>query len=114
MGYRIDIKELYSTCYLAVFPSYYREGTPRSLLEAAAMARPIITTDVVGCRNVVDDGVNGYICKPRDALHLAQKMKNFIELSIEDRATFGSRGRYKMEQQFDEKIVIDKYLSVLR
>ena len=114
LGVTDDVGSEMAKADCIVLPSYYREGTPRSLLEAAAMARPIITTDVVGCRNVVDDGVNGYICKPRDALHLAQKMKNFIELSIEDRATFGSRGRYKMEQQFDEKIVIDKYLSVLR
>jgi glycosyltransferase involved in cell wall biosynthesis len=95
-----------------VLPSY-REGTPRSLLEAAAMARPIITTDVEGCREVVDDGVNGLLCQVRSGEDLAKKMSQMLSLSTEERDQMGRAGRAKMERQFDEQIVIDRYLSVL-
>lgn len=96
-----------------VLPSY-REGVPRSLLEAAAIGRPIITTDAIGCREVVDDGVNGYLCRPRDAGDLADKMERMIALSPEARAEMGRRGREKVEREFDEKIVIQKYLEAIR
>jgi glycosyltransferase involved in cell wall biosynthesis len=95
-----------------VLPSY-REGTPRTLLEAAAMARPIITTDSVGCRDVVDDGVNGFLCRPRDASDLAEKMARMISMSQAEREAMGLRGREKIEREFDEKIVIDKYLAAI-
>ena len=68
-----------------VLPSFYREGVPRSLLEAASMAKPIITTDSVGCREVVDNGVNGYLVQPRDAVDLAEKMEQVINMPAEDR-----------------------------
>jgi glycosyltransferase involved in cell wall biosynthesis len=86
---------------------------PRSLLEAAAMGRPIITTDAVGCREVVDDGVNGYLCKPRDANDLALKMRQMSELPASARSEMGRQGRQKMEREFDEKIVIGKYLEAI-
>jgi glycosyltransferase involved in cell wall biosynthesis len=91
----------------------YREGTPRTLLEAAAMARPIIATDAVGCREVVDDGVNGYLCKVRDSQDLANRMKQMLLLTSKERDEMGMRGRTKMEAEFDEKIVVKKYLTVL-
>jgi glycosyltransferase involved in cell wall biosynthesis len=77
------------------------------------MARPIISTDTVGCREVVDDGVNGYLCKARDAGDLAVKMERMLSLSPEQRSEIGKRGRAKMEVEFDEQIVIGKYLSVI-
>jgi glycosyltransferase involved in cell wall biosynthesis len=95
-----------------VLPSY-REGVPRSLLEAAAMGRPIVTTDVIGCREVVEDGVNGYLCSPRDAADLAEKMARIISLSPEARAEMGKRGREKIEREFDEQIVVGKYLAAI-
>lgn len=95
-----------------VLPSY-REGTPRSLLEAAAMARPSITTDVEGCREVVDDGVNGLLCQARSGQDLAKKMSQMLSLSTEERDQMGRAGRAKMERQFDEQIVINRYLAVL-
>jgi len=95
-----------------VLPSY-REGVPRTLLEAAAMGRPIITTDAVGCREVVDDRINGFLCKPRDVGDLAAKLEQMIRLSPADRSEMGRRGREKMEREFDEKIVISKYLKVV-
>jgi glycosyltransferase involved in cell wall biosynthesis len=96
-----------------VLPSYYAEGTPKTLLEAAAMRKPIITSDAAGCRDVVDDGMNGYLCKVRDVGDLAKKMKSMIELSESERRNMGIAGRRKMEREFDEKIVIDKYTKTL-
>lgn len=97
-----------------VLPSYYREGTPRSLLEAAAMARPIITTDSVGCRNVVDDGVSGFLCRPRNAEDLTEKMAMMAAMTPSERAAMGLRGREKVEREFDEKVVIRKYLDAIQ
>lgn len=96
-----------------VLPSFYREGTPRTLLEAAAMARPIVTTDSIGCRDVVDDGVNGFLCKPKDASDLADKMRRIVSMSPAEREFMGLRGREKVEREFDERIVIDKYISAI-
>ena len=96
-----------------VLPSY-REGTPRTLLEAAAMAKPLIATDVPGCRNVVDDGVNGLLCRERDANDLAQKMLTLIKMPAGARLVMGAAGRRKVEREFDEKIVIAAYLSEIQ
>lgn len=96
-----------------VLPSFYREGVPRTLLEAAALGRPIVTTDAIGCREVVDDGVNGYLCQPRNVADLVDKMARMIVLSPDERAEMGRRGREKVEREFDEQIVINKYLSAI-
>ena len=112
LGVSDDVRLQIAQADCIVLPSY-REGTPRTLLEAAAMAKPIITTDAVGCREVVDDGVNGYLCQVRDADDLAAKMHAMLGLSVAERAAMGQAGRMKMELQFDEKIVIDKYLQVV-
>jgi glycosyltransferase involved in cell wall biosynthesis len=77
------------------------------------MARPIITTDVEGCREVVDDGINGLLCQVRSGEDLAKKMGQMLNFSAEERDQMGRAGRAKMERQFDEQIVIDRYLSVL-
>lgn len=77
------------------------------------MARPIIATDVAGCRDVVDDGENGFLCQARDAVDLAQKMIRMAGLSRERRLRMGEHGRSKMAAQFDEKIVIAKYLATI-
>jgi glycosyltransferase involved in cell wall biosynthesis len=112
LGVSDDVRSEIAAADCIVLPSY-REGTPRTLLEAAAMAKPIITTDAVGCREVVDDGVNGYLCKVRDAEDLAAKMDRMLGLSMSERVAMGREGRKKMEAQFDEKIVIAKYLQVV-
>jgi glycosyltransferase involved in cell wall biosynthesis len=95
-----------------VLPSY-REGTPRSMLEAAAMAKPLITTDVPGCRRVVDDGVNGWLCRARDAQDLAAKMQAMVDLPAPARAAMGQAGRLKMEREFDERRVLEQYRSAI-
>jgi len=114
LGTADDVRPFVAGADCVVLPSYYREGVPRSLLEAAAMGRPIITTDAVGCRDVVDDGVNGYLCRTRDAADLAHKVERMIALTPAERAEMGCRGREKMEREFDERFVIKKYLEVIR
>jgi glycosyltransferase involved in cell wall biosynthesis len=113
LGVSDNVPEEIAQADFIVLPSFYREGTPRTLLEAAAMARPIITTDSVGCRDVVDDGVNGFLCRPKDASDLADKMELILRMSPADREVMGLRGRVKVEREFDEQIVINKYLEAI-
>lgn len=108
-GAVVDVRPHLAAADCVVLPSVYREGVPRSLLEAAAMARPVIATDSVGCRDAVDDGVSGYLCRPRDADDLARKMLQFLALDGPARAAMGAAGRAKMAREFDERIVIDAY-----
>jgi len=110
LGTSDDVRVQLSRADCVVLPSYYREGVPRTLLEAAAMCRPIITTDWVGCREVVDHGINGYLCAPRSAVDLAEKMKCLIRLPPESRVEMGKQGRLKVEREFDEQLVIKQYL----
>ena len=112
LGLSDDIRPYLTETDCVVLPSY-REGVPRTLLEAAAMARPIVTTDAVGCRDVVDHGINGFLCRPRDAIDLADKLEMMIALTPEERQEMGCQGRLKVEREFDEQIVINKYLQVI-
>jgi glycosyltransferase involved in cell wall biosynthesis len=107
-----DVRPEITNTDCVVLPSY-REGLPRSLLEAAAMARPIIATDVAGCRDAVNDQVTGYLCKPRDARDLAEKMARMLQLPPEERSRMGDKGREKVEREFDERLVIAKYLDAI-
>jgi glycosyltransferase involved in cell wall biosynthesis len=112
LGKTDDVRPYLASADCIVLPSY-REGVPRSLLEAAAMARPIIATDVVGCQDIVDDHVNGLLCQVRDAHDLAEKMMQMMRLSPEKRLDMGAAGRRKVTAQFDENIVIGKYLDMI-
>ncbi len=112
LGVTDDVKPYMAAADCVVLPSY-REGVPRSLLEAAAIGRPIVTTDAVGCRDAVEDGVNGLLCRVGNAVDLADKLLRMIEMSHEERVLMGLAGRRKMELEFDEKIVIDRYLRVI-
>lgn len=97
-----------------VLPSYYREGVPKSLLEAGAMGKPIVTTDNVGCRETVDDGVNGYLCELRSIESLKVKLELVICMSHQQRLAMGIKSREKIQNEFDEKIVINKYLDAIK
>jgi glycosyltransferase involved in cell wall biosynthesis len=99
-----------STC--VVLPSY-REGTSRVLLEAAAMGRPIITTNVPGCREIVDHEVNGLLCLPRNAEDLAIKMQEMLSLTDSQREYMGILGRKKIENQYNQNIVFELYLNAI-
>lgn len=96
-----------------VLPSFYREGVPRTLLEAAAIGRPIITTNAIGCREVVDDGVNGFLCRQRDVDSLVAQMVRMLILTEAERSQMGAASRHKAEHFFDERLVIDKYADIL-
>ncbi len=96
-----------------VLPSYYREGVPKSLLEAGAMGKPIVTTDNVGCRETVEHEINGFLCQPLCTSSLMEMLERVINMSHEDRLTMGLKSRQKIESEFDEKIVINKYLSAI-
>jgi len=113
LGVSDRVDEVIQSADCVVLPSYYREGTPKTLLESGSSGKPIITTDNVGCRDVVDDGMNGYLCEPRSWEDLASKMEQFLALSHEEQVAMGKRSREKMVREFDEKIVIDKYLDIL-
>jgi len=113
LGVINDVRSEIVKADCVVLPSRFREGTPRSLLEAAAMGRPIITTNSIGCRETVDDGVSGYLCIPSDSVDLSKKMERLIQLNDTQRYEMGRCGRKKMETQFDEQIVVQKYLEVI-
>lgn len=114
LGETDDVREEIREADCVVLPSYYREGTPKSLLEAASMGRPIITTDNVGCRDVVDDNINGFLCEPRNEHDLAEKMKKMINMTSKEIIEMGKHSRKKAENQFDEEIVKYKYIECIR
>ena len=113
LGETNDVRSFLSKVDCKVLPSY-REGIPKSLLEAGAMEIPIITTDTVGCKEVVENGYNGFLCKVKDTNDLVDKMKKMIRLSNEERELMGKRSREKIIREFDENIVIDKYLMIIK
>lgn len=113
-GVVADMKEIYKQIHCTVHPTYYPEGLSNVLLESAASARPIITTDRSGCREVIEDGVNGFICKQKDSNDLIMKIKNFLQLTWEAKRQMGLAGRKKAEQEFDRNIVVNAYLQNIK
>jgi glycosyltransferase involved in cell wall biosynthesis len=96
-----------------VLPSFYREGVPKTLLEAAAMGKPIVTTDNVGCRETVDDGINGFLCQPRSTTSLVSKLDKVIRMTHQERLSMGMNSRKKVELEFNESDVILKYSNAI-
>jgi len=112
LGVSDDVAAHIASVDCVVLPSY-REGLSRVLLEAASMAKPLITTNVPGCKEVVDDGVNGYVCEVKNSDSLAEAMQRMLRLSELERQKMGRKGREKVIAQFDENLVIDKYKEAL-
>jgi glycosyltransferase involved in cell wall biosynthesis len=112
LGTTNDVRQFIDQADCIVLPSY-REGTPRTLLEAASSSKPIIATDVPGCNHVVIHDYNGLLCKLKDSNDLAEKMEEMHGLDSEKLKTFGQNGRMKMEAEYDESLVIKKYLEAL-
>lgn len=108
-----DMKEIYKRTSCTVHPSYYPEGISNVLLESAASGRPIITTNRSGCREVIDDGVNGYIVEQKDSQDLIAKIEQFLALPQDARKMMGLAGRKKVEREFNREIVVKKYLEEL-
>jgi glycosyltransferase involved in cell wall biosynthesis len=112
LGSAEDVRPFIAAADCVVLPSY-REGLPRALLEGAAMGKPLIATDVPGCRAVVEQGVNGYLCEVRNSRSLADSILKLAELPTERRRELGSQGRLKVEREFSEAIVVKRYLEAI-
>jgi glycosyltransferase involved in cell wall biosynthesis len=110
--FRKNIKVILKKADCIVHPSY-REGLSRVLLEAASMQVPIITTKVAGCKEIVKDKYNGFLCKPRCANDLAKSITKFIELSSEEKKKMSINARTLIKDKFDQKIILKKYLELL-
>ncbi|MGA2478424.1 MAG: glycosyltransferase family 4 protein, partial [Spirochaetia bacterium] len=112
-GHTDDVRHYIAEADCVVLPSYYREGVPRSLLEAASMGKPLIAADSVGTREPVQDGVNGFLCRPRDPADLADKMRTVMEAGPERRASMGEASRCIAQERFDERVVLAAYLKAI-
>lgn len=111
-GFQTDVHPFYEAANCVVLPSYH-EGMSNVLLEAAATGRPLITSDIPGCREAVEDGVSGYICPAKDADALYDAMQRFVELPESWRAEMGCRGRERMEKRFSKDAVIAETMKWL-
>ncbi len=107
-----DVRPFLRDCDAAVLPSY-REGTASSLIEAMAAGKPVITTDATGCRDVVEDGKNGFLVPVKDERALTDAIIKYILLSREDRKKMGKYSRQKALREFDMRIVIDTYRKII-
>jgi len=112
LGVTDDVRVEIEAAHCVVLPSY-REGAPRTLLEASAMGRPIVTTDVPGCRYVVENGITGLLCRPRDAESLARGLERVLAMTPQALTTMGQMGRRKMESDFDDKLVYRLYSEAI-
>ncbi|MDP3791573.1 MAG: glycosyltransferase family 4 protein [Candidatus Omnitrophota bacterium] len=108
-----DVRPFICGSDCVVLPSY-REGIPKSLLEALAMEKPIITTDAIGCREVVDEGIDGFSVPVKDTQALADSFGKMIELRPEERLRMGKAGRDKVKRKFEEAMVVDAYLKEIQ
>ena len=113
LGYRTDVKSLLQQSHIVAFPSYYMEGLPKSLIEAAAIGRPIITCNSVGCKDTVDDDVNGFLIPTKDSKALAEKLEILIN-NKQLREGMGKASRAKAEREFSIETVIEKHLAIYR
>ncbi len=109
-GYQSNIRPFYETCAAAVMPSYH-EGMSNVVLEASATARPVLASDIPGCREGFDDGITGIGFAPRDGEAFLEAIQKFLNLSYEERMEMGKNARTKMEREFDRKIVVNAYLE---
>ena len=112
MGYSSDVRPVINRADCIVHPTYYHEGMSRVLMEALAMKKPIITTNIPGCKETVENGYNGYVIPPRDVNALIEAVHKFLKLSDEEKRLMGEHGREKAELQFDVNKVIAVYRSI--
>ncbi|HUE78800.1 MAG TPA: glycosyltransferase family 4 protein [Sphingomicrobium sp.] len=114
LGSTDDVRPFIGAADCVVLPSYYREGVPKSLLEASAMAKPLITANAPGCDQAIEDGRTGYLCAPRSAESLATAMARMLRLEPAERNRMGFLGHEKMKREFSEKLVHQAYFDALR
>ncbi|WP_297676907.1 glycosyltransferase family 4 protein [uncultured Bacteroides sp.] len=111
LGYRTDVRDLLQQCHIVAFPSYYMEGLPKSLIEANAIGRPIITSNSVGCKETVIDGENGFLISPKDVDALTEKLDLLLG-NKELRLKMGKAARAYAEKYFDINVVVERHLSI--
>ncbi len=107
-----DVRPYMKDAYATIHPSYH-EGMANVLLETCAAGRPVITTNINGCKEAVDDGVNGFLCEVRNADDLLAKVEYFIRLPYERKREMGVAARRKMTNDFDRTIVVNKYMQMI-
>lgn len=113
-GVQKDVRPFIARSHCLIHPSFYPEGMSNVLLESSAAGRPVITTRRPGCREIVDEGVNGYLIDPRDTEGLIEAVGRFLSLSHSEKEKMGIAGRRKMEREFDRNIVVKAYLDAIR
>lgn len=111
LGERKDVRQLLEKSHIMAFPSYYREGVPKSLIEASAIGRPIVTCDSTGCRDVVDDGINGFLVNPRSPLEIKDVLKKLID-DKDLRIRMGKASREKAETEFSIEKVVATHMKI--
>lgn len=110
-GSQKDIRPFLKMSSCTIHPTFYPEGLSNVLLETAASGRPIITTDRSGCREIVDNNVNGFICKQKNTKDLVRQIKKFLKMSIQEREVMGLNARKKVEAEFDREYVVELYMQ---
>lgn len=113
LGSKSDVRETILMHDCVILPSY-REGMSMVLLESAALARPLIATDIPGCKELIDHGITGFTCKVKSAEDLAAKIEQFINLTAEERNMMGNNGRKKMLKEFDVQNIIEQYFKIVQ
>ncbi|TCT12859.1 galacturonosyltransferase [Natranaerovirga pectinivora] len=113
-GMQSDVRKFYKVSHCTIHPTYYPEGMSNVLLESAACGRPIITTNRSGCREIVEDGINGYVVEQQNSQDLIEKIEDFLKLSYEEKKVMGLSGRAKVEKEFDRQIVVRAYKDEIK
>lgn len=113
-GFARDVRPYLSNAHCFVFPSFYNEGIPRCLMEAAAMELPVITSSSRGCRDVVLNNESGFLCRLQDPFDLADKMEKMINLPEADRIAMGKTGRHLVVNKFDMQRITEEYFNTLQ
>ena len=113
LGETSDVRPYIEAAHCVTLASY-REGAPRTLIEASAMGRPVIATDVPGCRAVVDDGVTGFLCDAKSVDSLLDAMMRFMAMSHKEREQMGRSGSERMKQEYNVQFVVESYLQSIQ
>ena len=110
LGYQDNVHDYIKDCHAVVLPSYH-EGMSNVLLEAAATGRPVLASNISGCKETFDEVISGFGFEPRDTNGLIQTLEKFIELPSEEKKTMGIAGRKKIEEEFDRDVIVNSYLK---
>ena len=112
-GNQADVHPFIQECHASLLPSYH-EGMSNVLLESAAVGRPVLASDIPGCREIFDEGISGFSFRPKDTEDLIRAIEEFLALPYETKKAMGLAGRAKVEKEFDRQIVIEKYMEQIR